>query len=72
MGNSILGIANRGSEWHRWEPHIHAPGTVQEDRYPVKDGWDLYLESLENTTPSLRAIALLITAPPGLTKELSR
>jgi hypothetical protein len=25
--------AGRRSEWHRWEPHIHAPGTVREDRY---------------------------------------
>ena len=21
-------MINRGSEWHRWEPHIHAPGTL--------------------------------------------
>jgi len=21
-------MLNRGSEWRRWEPHIHAPGTV--------------------------------------------
>ena len=58
MENSILGIVNRGSEWHRWEPHIHTPGTVQEDRYPVKDGWDHYLETLENTIPPLRAIGI--------------
>src|SRR5882724_5570252 len=50
-------IPNRGSEWHRWEPHIHAPGTVLEDRFP-KDGWDAYFDALEAASPPLRAIGV--------------
>ena len=23
----------RGSHWRRWDPHVHMPGTVLEDRY---------------------------------------
>src|ERR1700676_1477066 len=50
-------IASRGSEWHRWEPHVHAPGTVLEARY-APSGWDAYLRALEEATPSLRAIGI--------------
>jgi ABC-type lipoprotein export system ATPase subunit len=48
---------NRGSEWHRWEPHIHAPGTVLADHYP-KDGWSNYLDALEAVSPALRVIGV--------------
>lgn len=45
-------ILLRGSEWRRWDPHIHAPGTVLNDQYPSFEGepteeaWDLYLQAL--------------------------
>lgn len=48
---------SRGSEWHRWEPHIHAPGTVLNDQYPA-NGWEDYLSALEAASPSLRAIGI--------------
>jgi hypothetical protein len=56
MGAKLVTI-NRGSEWHRWEPHIHAPGTVLADRYP-KDGWSRYLDALEAVSPALRVIGV--------------
>jgi hypothetical protein len=56
MAGNIQERAPRGSEWHRWEPHIHAPGTAIEDQYPEKNAWELYLRALEEATPSLRAI----------------
>lgn len=58
MGDNVLEAINRGSEWYRWEPHIHAPGTVLEDHYPKADGWELYLEALETASPTLRAIGV--------------
>lgn len=51
-------VGSRGSEWHRWEPHIHAPGTVLEDQYPASDGLELYLQTLETASPAVRAIGL--------------
>lgn len=48
---------SRGSEWHRWEPHIHAPGTILEDQFPT-ESWDQYLTALETATPKLRAIGV--------------
>jgi energy-coupling factor transporter ATP-binding protein EcfA2 len=58
MARSDDTIVKRGSEWHRWEPHIHAPGTVLNDRYSGKDAWDKFLEAIEAATPTIRAIGL--------------
>lgn len=47
---------SRGSEWHRWEPHIHAPGTILNDQF--KGDWGAYLKALESQTPKIKAIAV--------------
>ena len=47
-----------GSQWHRWEPHIYAPGTVLDDRFGGGDPWDVYLTRIEAKTPLLRALAV--------------
>jgi hypothetical protein len=47
-----------GSLWHRWEPHIHAPGTIFNDQFTGPGAWADYLTSLEQARPSIRAIAV--------------
>jgi hypothetical protein len=49
---------NSGAHWLRWEPHVHAPGTVLNDQFKGKGAWDKYLTALENVTPPLRAIGI--------------
>ena len=49
---------NVGSRWHRWEPHIHAPGTLFNDQFKGSQAWDEYLKRLEQATPAIRAIAV--------------
>lgn len=49
---------NRGSQWRRWEPHIHAPGTVLNDQFGGTDPWEDYLRALEQLTPEVEAIGL--------------
>lgn len=51
-------MLSRGSEWHRWEPHIHAPGTVMNNQYKGPTAWDDYLSALEAATPTIQAIAV--------------
>jgi len=51
-------MLNCGSEWRRWEPHIHAPGTVMNDQFKGANAWDEYLTALEQTTPVIEAIAV--------------
>jgi hypothetical protein len=31
-------MLNRGSEWRRWEPHIHSPGTILNNQFGGADG----------------------------------
>ena len=47
---------SRGSLWRRWDPHIHAPGTVLNDQYGGEDAWEKYLTRLEKATPRIEAI----------------
>ncbi|SFE97651.1 hypothetical protein SAMN04487869_13123 [Marinobacter sp. DSM 26671] len=51
-------MINRGSEWHRWEPHIHAPGTILNNQFGVSDPWSTYLSTLEALTPKVEAVAV--------------
>lgn len=57
MSVNSPGNIGSGSIWQRWEPHIHAPGTLKEDRYGA-DGFDAFLTELENASPPLVAIGL--------------
>lgn len=49
---------NSGSRWHRWEPHIHAPGTVLNDQFKGADVWERYLTALELAEPPIRALGI--------------
>jgi hypothetical protein len=51
-------MISRGSEWHRWEPHIHAPGTVLNDQFSGSDPWEPYLSKIEGLVPKIEAIAI--------------
>jgi hypothetical protein len=51
-------MLNRGSEWRRWEPHIHAPGTVMNNQFSGPTAWHDYLTALEQATPVIEAIAV--------------
>jgi len=42
----------RGSEWRKWDLHVHVPGTALSDGYDKKDGkldWDRAAEIFENS-----------------------
>ena len=47
----------RGSLWHRWDPHIHAPGTLLADNFG-KDAWEEYLTAIETAQPPIRALGI--------------
>lgn len=51
-------MLSRGSEWRRWEPHIHAPGTVMNNQFSGPNAWGDYLTALEQATPVIEAIAV--------------
>lgn len=51
-------MITRGSEWHRWEPHIHGPGTVLNDQFGGTDPWEGYISALEKSSPPIEVIAV--------------
>ncbi|MEO9822845.1 MAG: TrlF family AAA-like ATPase [Paracoccaceae bacterium] len=52
-------MIGRGSEWHRWEPHIHAPGTALNDQFGDDDEiWDRYLATIEASNPKIEVIGV--------------
>ncbi len=46
----------QGSKWHRWDPHIHAPGTVREDQF--RGDWNGYLSAIETSDPPIEALGI--------------
>lgn len=47
---------SKGSTWHRWDPHLHAPGTLLNDNFG--GGWDQYLDRIEKSSPPVEAIGV--------------
>ena len=37
----------RGSEWRKWDLHIHTPGTAKNNQFPTDIHWEEYLNVLE-------------------------
>ena len=46
----------RGSEWHRWDPHLHAPGTILNDQF--SGDWENYLSRVESMSPMVEALGV--------------
>nr|WP_306266885.1 AAA family ATPase [Pararhizobium sp. IMCC3301] len=51
-------MTNSGSQWLRWEPHIHAPGTVLNNQFKGTDTKEQYLAKIESSTPLIRALGV--------------
>lgn len=47
-----------GSIWRRWDPHVHAPGTILNDQFGGSGSMEDYLDRLESATPRLEAIGI--------------
>jgi len=48
----------RGSIWHRWDPHIHAPGTILNNQYRGNDAWEAFLSGIEQSEPMICALGI--------------
>ncbi|MGJ7030876.1 TrlF family AAA-like ATPase [Niabella hirudinis] len=48
----------QGSIWHRWEPHIHTPGTIMNDMYSGNDPWDDFLNRIEQSAPQIKVLGI--------------
>ncbi len=48
---------NKGSIWQRWEPHIHMPGTLKEDKYGA-NSLEAFIKALNDCNPPIKAIGI--------------
>jgi hypothetical protein len=51
-------LSERGSLWHRWDPHLHTPGTALNDQYLGPEAWERFLSQIELTDPPIRALGI--------------
>lgn len=49
---------NRGSVWHRWDPHLHAPGTLFNNQFSGEDPWAEYFRAIVESDPPIRALGI--------------
>lgn len=54
MGGAVL--YDGGSVWRRWNPHIHAPGTLINDQFG--SDWEKYLTAIEQATPTVEVLGI--------------
>ncbi len=47
---------HRGSEWRRWDPHIHAPGTLLSDHFPKT--WDGFVDAVNASQPVIEVLGV--------------
>lgn len=51
----------KGSEWRRWDLHIHTPGTKKNDQFrgsTIEEKWEAYIEDINNYTHEIAAVAI--------------
>lgn len=58
MNNPFDAQSKRGLLWHRWDPHIHTPGTALNDQYNGSDPWESFLGAVETSSPPIRALGI--------------
>lgn len=45
-----------GAQWRRWDPHLHAPGTLLNDQFG--GDWNGYLTAIETATPAVEVLGI--------------
>lgn len=57
--NALEGPLDVGALWHRWDPHVHAPGTVLNNQLGTgAEAWGRYLDALEALDPPVRGLGI--------------
>ncbi len=59
-----------GSQWRRWDPHLHAPGTLLNDQF--KGDWEGYLSAIETASPAVEVLGVTDYFSIGCYREVRR
>jgi energy-coupling factor transporter ATP-binding protein EcfA2 len=44
--------------WRRWDPHLHAPGTILNDQYGGAFPWNDFADAVEGSLPAIEALGI--------------
>jgi hypothetical protein len=58
MGGVLDLESKQGSLWHRWDPHLHTPGTALNNQYRGASPWEDFLKAIETSDPPIRALGI--------------
>lgn len=51
----------RGSEWRKWDLHIHTPGTKKNDRFEgqsLDDKWDMFVSTINSSDQEISVVGI--------------
>ncbi len=52
---------DKGSQWRKWDLHIHTPGTNKNDQFRgtnIDEKWDFFVEDINNSTEKISVIGI--------------
>lgn len=49
---------NRGSEWRKWDLHIHTPASINQNYGNNYDSWEKFINALENLPTDVQVIGI--------------
>lgn len=49
---------NRGSEWNKWDLHIHTPASINQNYSNNNEGWEKFINALENLPSDVKIIGI--------------
>ncbi|MDR1975941.1 MAG: AAA family ATPase [Campylobacteraceae bacterium] len=49
---------SRGSEWRKWDLHIHTPNSICQEYGNTQEGWDKFINALENLSIEVKVIGI--------------
>ncbi len=70
MNKQQEGTSGQGAEWRRWDPHLHAPGTLLADQFG--GDWEAYLTKIEQATPVIEVLGVTDYFSIGTYQEVVR
>lgn len=50
-----MALYGRGSQWRRWDLHVHTPGTALNDQF---GSWDEYVSAIEDAHPQIAVVGI--------------
>ena len=51
-------MENRGSIWRKWDLHIHSPASIKQQYNNTPEGWDKFINALENLPEEVKVLGL--------------